>query len=253
MLYSLILAILLFASPVWGVVDPVGWWKFDAGSGTSAIDSGSGGHNGTLENSATWSSPGQVGASSLSTNGTNGNTVSVGDFSNLDFPTGNFSISLWFKTSDETITRFLLNKRYSGSCIPSLDEGYYVLIDGAAGIITSLCDSNGVSYGSAAWTGQANGSWHHYVVLVDTANNLLKAYGDNALIGSNTDITGHSSLATSTGLTIAGSTFQEAVWNGQIDDVRIYNRVITTTEIGNIYNQTEGTVTKRSIGSIVVW
>ena len=31
-----------------------GWWKLDDGSGTTAIDSSSGGHNGTLTNGPVW-------------------------------------------------------------------------------------------------------------------------------------------------------------------------------------------------------
>ena len=34
---------------------PVGWWRFEEGSGTTAIDSGTGGNNGTLVNGPTFS------------------------------------------------------------------------------------------------------------------------------------------------------------------------------------------------------
>jgi hypothetical protein len=39
----------------------VGWWKFDEGSGTTATDSSSGGHNGTLESSPSYQSATIVG------------------------------------------------------------------------------------------------------------------------------------------------------------------------------------------------
>lgn len=36
-------------------LSPLGWWRFDEGSGTTAIDSGSGGNNGTLINGVAYS------------------------------------------------------------------------------------------------------------------------------------------------------------------------------------------------------
>jgi len=36
-------------------LSPVAWYRFEEGSGTTAIDSGTGGNNGTLENSPTYS------------------------------------------------------------------------------------------------------------------------------------------------------------------------------------------------------
>ena len=37
------------------VYSPTSWWRFEEGSGTTAIDSGTGGNNGTLENGVTYS------------------------------------------------------------------------------------------------------------------------------------------------------------------------------------------------------
>jgi hypothetical protein len=36
-------------------LSPLGWWRFEEGSGTTAIDSGSGGNNGTLNNGVVYS------------------------------------------------------------------------------------------------------------------------------------------------------------------------------------------------------
>jgi hypothetical protein len=36
-------------------LSPLGWWRFEEGSGTNAIDSGSGGNNGTLINGVVYS------------------------------------------------------------------------------------------------------------------------------------------------------------------------------------------------------
>ena len=248
-----LLVALLIASPSFAVVDPVGRWTFDEGTGTTAADSGSGGNNGTLLGSAGWGA-GNVGAFALSTNGTTGNVVDVGDpgSGNLDFGTGSFSFSLWFKTSDTTNTKLLLTKRFSGSCI-SGDEGYYFIMDSGGQFFTSVCDGTTGFTTSTAWTGKSDNAWHHAVVIIDRGANLLKLYGDNVLIGSNTDITGLGSLSNTRSLIIGGSNFNEQVFNGLIDDVRIYNRVLTVGEIGDMFNQTEGTVTKRTIGPIVVW
>ena len=237
----LALLLLLWASPGWAVVDPVSWWTFNEGSGTTATDTGSGGNTGTLEASATWGT-GNIGSYALSLDGTNGNYVLVGDpgSGNLDFGTSDFSISLWFKTSDTTNTEMLVNKRFSGSCEPALDEGYYIIMDPGGDFFGAICDGGTVNKGTAVWAGKADGAWHHLVMLVDTTNDVLQLYGDGVQVGSDTDITGYGSLSNNQGLAIGSDNFATAVFNGLIDDVRIYNRVITPTEITDMYNQTEG-------------
>ncbi|MHC4158358.1 MAG: LamG domain-containing protein, partial [Planctomycetota bacterium] len=73
------------------------WWKFDEGSGTTVYDS-AGSNHGTIHG-AQWTT-GQVGGA-LSFDG-NEDYVKVIDPADgsLDFGTGNFTISLWFKTTD---------------------------------------------------------------------------------------------------------------------------------------------------------
>ena len=252
MKYLVTILFLLFTVPATATVDPVSWWKFDAGTGTSAADSGTGANTGTLQGSATWGT-GNVGAYALSTDGAGGNYVTVGDpgSGNLDFGTSSFSFSLWFKTSDNTSVALLLNKRFSGSC-GSGDEGYYFIMASGGQFFASICGTaTGAMDTDKTWTGKSDGAWHHAVVIVDRGNNLLKLYGDNVLIGSNTDITGAGTVSNTTGLSIAGDAFGTAIFNGLIDDVRIYNRVVTVAEIAAMYNQTESASARRAMSPMI--
>jgi hypothetical protein len=69
--------------------------------------------------------------------------------------------------------------------------------------------------------------WTHLVVTYDGAQ--LKLYVDGALVGT-TAQTG-AIVASDGKLTIGGNTFWGEYFTGLIDDVRIYNRPLSITEI----------------------
>ena len=80
--------------------------------------------------------------------------------------------------------------------------------------------------------------WFHTVLLVDRTNGFIRVYKNNALVANNT--TRSTDSVTSQNSLLFGSTQESSSEykkiDGQIDDIRLYNRVLTTTEIALLYN-----------------
>ena len=80
-----------------------------------------------------------------------------------------------------------------------------------------------------------DGLWHHVVLLISkTSGNWTKLYVDNS---EKESITGVGTLSgTLSKASIANNTADGGYFKGSIDEVAIWNRVITTDEIAAIYN-----------------
>ena len=80
-------------------------------------------------------------------------------------------------------------------------------------------------------------TWHHFTFTL--GGKTAKLYMDGQLFGSNNNLTG-SGLATCTGGELRfGLQVKdyEYFFNGAMDDIRIYRRVLSDNEIKNLYNQ----------------
>lgn len=195
------------------------WWKFDEGTGTSAADS-AGSNTGTLTNGATWVT-GYIGPYALSLDGTD-DYVSCGTGIG---PTGDVTVSFWFKSTDGTNDQGILGN-WNGS-------GFMFYNETNNSNVRFYCDASG---GSMAWNGGPavilDGNWHHIVGVKNNPDG--KIYCDGILRSTNVG-----GFAGSTG---AGSTFYIGKYSGSsnylaasIDDVRVYDNALSLAEIKRIY------------------
>ncbi len=97
--------------------------------------------------------------------------------------------------------------------------------------------------------------WIHYVMVYDGANSTIDLYANNVLVSNSTYRkrdrngvpTGNIVLPTSTQVLIGGwpsastgytkspnQTWQ-GLYTGSIDEIRVYNKVLTPAEIGSLY------------------
>jgi hypothetical protein len=140
-------------------------------------------------------------------------------------PTESFSLSLWFQGGTPNLgdLEFLFKKE--NPSITPVDSDYHL----------GLYDGNNPSFGSQyspivmSFTNRPNPDpiWHHIVCIYDNKN--WHIYEDNILTSSN--LTQNNQIYQSNnGITI-GKLFQ-----GKIDDIRFYDRVLTTSEIGQLFN-----------------
>ncbi|QDV78174.1 LamG domain-containing protein [Botrimarina mediterranea] len=91
------------------------------------------------------------------------------------------------------------------------------------------------SSGGAAAVG---GGWRHYVGVFDDAANTLKLYIDGVLVAT-TNTTDSIDWAANIGATTAvgGTSYPIASYNldGRVDDVRVYGRALSESEIAEVY------------------
>jgi hypothetical protein len=197
---------------------PIAAYNFDEGSGTVLIDRTGNGANGTIQGAPSWAA-GKYGLA-ISYDGVNDNVL-VGDLPQLD-GASRITVSAWMKRAAAG-DRVLVGKQVTGHdvAIEMWSDGrlYFQLSNGADAHGSIPLDDT---------------SWHHVTLVFDgtQAGNAarLKGYVDGApvtLTFSGTVPSTTTSNATPINLGTVGG----ALTRGLVDDVRIYNRALTSTEI----------------------
>jgi chitodextrinase len=202
---------------------PVGWWNFDETFGSTAADSSGNNHSGGLINNPTWTT-GKVGGA-ISFNGTT-NYVDFGD--NLDLVGNDLSLSIWVKPNTLTDYMAFIDKLSSG--------GNYRLHGAANGSVAYGIrnTASGFDYISSAAGVLRVGIWTHIAVVHTNATNQGTLYINGVAVGTKTfaitrgDTTDH----LKSGYTANNSRY----YNGAVDDMRIYNRVLSAAEVQALYN-----------------
>src|SRR3989344_494681 len=223
----------------------VGYWSFDVGKpGAKAVDMSGRGNNGTLTNmntTAAWVG-GKIG-NALDFDGSN-DYVSIADpgtNSIFDRTTGDsITISVWAKRSTVNGWRPLVTKNTGGT-----SRNYEFVFSGTG--LNATQDSIALFYRNSAdtaWVGYSSdatytdSNWHHYVFTgtfgTAAAANL---YVDGIkIVASWKDGTGSEAPITNNGALEIGRTSLPEYFPGLIDEVRVYNRALSATEIQALYN-----------------
>ena len=193
-------------------------YGFDVGSGTTVPDQSGNGNTGTLTNTS-WAgaAAGKFG-NALSFNGTNA-SVTVADSSSLDLTTG-MTIEGWVNPTAVSSFRTFIVKERPGDLV----YGLY------AGSDTNRPQSQ-VTIGSPqlldAPSGIPTGSWSHLAATFDGSTQRL--YVNGAQVA--TRASAGSILTSTSALKIGGNSIWGEWFSGLIDEVRIYNRALSATEI----------------------
>lgn len=224
----------------------VGWWKFDEGTGTTAADSSGNSNTGTLVNSPSWTAPSNsqikyANPYCLTFNGSN-NYVSVANNSTLNFTTSTtISISLWAYCTNIATTNTMVIK---GRTLSVETPNYAFRID-ASKVNFFYRDSGNTVW--QIWTSTNNvsqNSWNHLVVIFTFGvgssinvffNGVLQSGSWTSGTGNVTPFVNSEPLWIGADKPIGASTPTE-IFNGSIDDVRIYNRALGADEVKALYN-----------------
>ena len=172
----------------------------------------------------------------------NGTATSYIDFNNISSSVFNFSnitMMSWVKRATTTGTQNIFGKqnqykyRFSGA-----NNHIDVLISSPNGNgawdspSTNKCNWN---YPISFPAGFTVGTWYHIAVAIDSTTLKATAYVNGNSIGFCTfaaSITGYSTSKFYAGVTSPNY----EPFNGSLDDIRIYNRVLTQAEIQTVYN-----------------
>ncbi len=231
---------------------PIGYWKFDECQGTTAYDSSDSGKNGTINYGALDNTAAGTCGSGTSTemwdDGTTGkynaslgfddsdDYVSVPTYTNLT-SVSDFTVAAWIKSTgtNETIVQV-----HDGSATATADE-LRLRRDSSS---TIEVKTNSVIRTNTTTT-LVNGTWYH--VAVTRAGTTLNAYIDGKLESSVTDSSGALNLSLCNFLIGAdndtascSSVTPTNVFEGQIDDVRLYNYALSVSQIRKVFENDAG-------------
>jgi hypothetical protein len=199
----------------------VGRWKFDEGSGTKASDDTDSSNDGTFSGGVTWSKtvfPGAAftNAAAVHFDGVDG-VMDLATFKNFPAIDGKKSLSAWINfsalpaTGGRPVVGLGDSKTSGGSRLKlGLKGGQIAVWKGDGTIMVGV---NAVT-----------GAWHHVVYTFD--GNLHHLYVDGQEKASGT-------TASDAGAITQGhiGSFGTEHFSGDLDDLRLYNRVVTAAEV----------------------
>lgn len=194
---------------------PVASWKFEEGLGTTASDSADD-HDGTLTNGPIWTT-GKVGGA-VELDGTN-DYVDVPHSDELSLTTS-ISLSVWMYRADTKSTTVMLAKGSSGTARNYwLSTTHKDMTFGFTGTTTNELTA-GIIF-------SAN-TWHHLAATFDDVGDGVTLYFDGAMVQqfSTTAVP-----VVNTGSLYIGRSQNGEYFQGRLDEVRIYNSVLTAEEV----------------------
>ena len=214
-----------------------GHWTFDgpnmdwANTSGEVLDTSGNGATGNLRNDVipTIGKFGQ--ALQFNNTGSTGNIIVSSNI--IDPGTSDYSISFWYKGQNGNAEVF-----FSSNDSVLVNASYYIAQDQ-----TIFNTANGAVVVEANYTLPSNNEWHHMVV---TLNRAVSGYVDELIVYFDGTVT-----STSTGLAnfenyaanfLIGKPGGNATVNsyanrhGPMDEIRAYNRVLTSVEVKQLYN-----------------
>lgn len=151
-----------------------------------------------------------------------------------------FSVSLWFRTSSTTTTEYIISAVGSGG---DFYDGFNVYLAGPSMQASLAVGNGGTAYDGAKNTTTVNDdAWHHMVGVMN--GSTYTVYVDGSTVGS-TGV-GNATISTTPsscgGDLKIGARFDDNntyAFNGYVDDVALFNRALTSSEVSNIYNNAQ--------------
>ena len=199
----------------------VGWWEFNEGSGTEALDSSGNDNTGTLHDNVAWRD-GKIGLA-MEFDGTSGHVEIPFSESLKILNQGDFTICAWLllNTVPLTTNRIVVQQGDLNG------TGRSLLFVHSSNEIRSF--AGGAATGSGV--GVEAGVWIHAAVVVSEkgATDSIQMVVNGVVAGAANESLG---MEDSEGAYFFGSHKNLAnVWEGLIDDIRIYNHALTEEEL----------------------
>jgi Concanavalin A-like lectin/glucanases superfamily/Domain of unknown function (DUF2341) len=202
---------------------PIAYWSMDAIDGITVYDQSFGGNDGTMTSMTEKanSKPGKVGQA-LEFDGSD-SKIDLGSAKPSDL-TGDISISVWINSTSK-------GENSAGRII---DNGEFLIRDTAnANPYYAISSDGGSTYHITALDVDY-GSWQH-LLITRTSAGITNAYLDGVHSG-NTDGSSGTPVAGSTNTFIGNNSTGNATFDGLIDEVKIYDYILTSYQIAQEYN-----------------
>jgi hypothetical protein len=151
-----------------------------------------------------------------------------------------FSVAAWFKTSTNFASEaFIVNKGGIGSDSAGQNQNYQISMTSTEQIKVGFETSTGADQFVTSPLAYSDGQWHYVVVTND--GSTLRLYIDGAAVNSKS-VAGSSPENTGTKPVRVGANSRVTppgnFFTGDVDEVRIWNSVLTAAEVANSYGGT---------------
>jgi hypothetical protein len=208
-----------------------GSWLLDEGSGTTTADSSGNGNTGTLAGSPlpTWATG--ITNKGLAFSGSGG-FVSIPSSSSLNNLQaqggGGMTVVAWVYPTSTNSNQIFLDKAM-------WDFGFF---GSGAVIFSHVCSSGQVQ----AYTGTNSVPLNQWSQIVATwtgstsGSSIVIYLNGNVITRNSQDCSGTMSDDSGSALTLGGTFYNRNPFAGTLDDVRVYNRVLSASEVNALYN-----------------
>jgi Tfp pilus assembly protein PilE len=197
----------------------VAWWKLNGNANISV-----GSPNGTINNAT--STTNKLGQNDMAY-AFNGSNSTISTASTFGLGTANVSISCWIYNPTASNNGIFVHVGSSGygvgmgnTTTDTVGTKLVMIFNGVRWIPTTTTIPTG---------------WHH-IVMVIASSGVPTAYVDGVSTGAYAGANALSPTANVTAIGSISSSIPANAFTGSIDDVRIYNRVLTTAEILSLYS-----------------
>jgi hypothetical protein len=213
---------------------PIGWWKFDEKTGTSAVDSTGNANTGTLTNGPLWTS-GKYG-SALNFDGAD-DVVDVGSASSLD-DLGPMTLEAWVypRSLGEGGLARIFEKQATVNTL-----GWRLQLNTSNSLIFAQdYATTDLSQNTANNTLTLN-AWNHVAVTWDGTTTVANVHvyinGAEVSYSSSTNGSGARQTDAAQTLKIGNTTDGTRTFDGTIDDAKVYNYIRTAAQVAYDYNR----------------
>lgn len=207
---------------------PVLYYRLHESSGTTAADSSGNGHAGTYTTNAKLNQSGATSDKDTAITG-NGRTMQYQAGTGLPLGKTARSVEVWFKSTatpwspwgstlvawgTESNTSLFALKIYSSTRlkVTNWNNNYYFSIPPGGNLL--------------------DGAWHYVAVTFDGTN--ITTYYDGQSLGSQA-ASFNTVLNTSIGFVLGSSTGSDSLYNGFTDEIAVYNKVLSASQIQTHY------------------
>jgi len=205
----------------------VAWWGFN---GDSQDQSGNGNHLGAGANPPTLTVDRfNASNSAYAFNGAN-MSFSMSNFGHTFSHTGSFSVSIWvYKLTNNSETPIMSGTVTSGNFIWNIQTN--------TSTTNFSVNKQGSSWFRIFGPAFTVSTWEHYVGVF--SNGAMSFYKDGVLVGTETST--HTSVSSAVLPLYVGKAISGSFFHGSLDDIGIWDRVLTQTEITQLYQSTLNT------------
>ncbi len=192
------------------------------------IDSSGNNLNGGIVNNPIYSIDGKYGGSYNFTKG--GSTQHIG-FNSISTPADKYTISVWVKSAKQLVQTQIQHGILWRNA--PIEDNIRLYLNNGRNLELEL-GSTSLILTTVAWSPNESVPWHHVVAVVEKGSHKL--YVDNVLVGTSTNSSNINSDPTFWIGTWSAHSNDGYQWDGLIDEFAIYNRVLTSQDVDNLYN-----------------